>query len=675
MSYNPTNWQNGDIVTSAKLNNIEQGIETLSETKGTADTLLDDISVKDAGKVLAINDNGKAALIPSASMYGSPLAARQPTDMVDTTKVYVYTGNDSGNYIKGDWYYYNGSSWESGGAYNTHAETTEIVNDSEKVPTSRAVYNEFQSIIDKMYPVGSLYFTIDNRNPSEYLGGHWVRYAEGKTIFGASSTDEDFNGVKTGGSKTKAYAVGGPNGHNHIPGKEGEKYPANRFIFSSDSITDIDCNISDLGSSGRYIIPAIDKLNEKDTTEYDGFATTEYTDGFLKNYVEGYGSVFTANNLPPYVSCYVWLRVALEPEITSTPTKPTFSIENVKGCFQERVLAVAEELNMFEGVSEKITHFIFITDMHEDATRKYSSVSNYNASQAIAMYLVANTSADKIILGGDYCADEWCEEDYKGYMTPFIENGFADYVYPVSGNHERMLGKYFSKDQNAFPDSGFAGAQARAAICNDFLLSKTNIVGNIEEGYYYLDDTFRKMRFLFINTSDQSKYSMSDNQLRWLGKKALVPPNRDNTWTLVVFGHVNILPAVLTDGTTTNSVEEKNGNKIEEVLATWPGNIAGYFCGHQHLDSIYKSARDIHHVVSYCDKFTAPSSGEWYKTNKPTTREPDGYTSQAVTVVSINPDGYGVTVRRIGAGANRLERKDTDKSQSIPYQYKVKVVH
>lgn len=669
MSYNPTNWQNGDIVTSAKLNNIEQGIETLSEAKGTADLLLDGVTADDAGKVLAINDNGKAALIPSTSMYGTPLVARQPTDMVDTTKVYVYTGSDSGNYIKGDWYYYNGSSWESGGAYNTHAETTEIVNDSKKVPTSRAVYNEFQNIIDKMYPVGSLYFTIDNRNPSEYLGGHWIRYAEGKTIFGASSTDEDFNGVKTGGSKTKAYAVGGPNGHNHVTGSDDYQ----RFVLANYD-TNKSKGITGLrtsgNSSGDWIVPAIEQTRDS------RFATSANTEFNIREYVEGYGSVFTANNLPPYVSCYVWLRVALEPETTPASTKPTFSIENVKGCFQERVLAVAEELNMFEGVSEKITHFIFITDMHEDATRKYSSsVSNYNASQAIAMYLVANTSADKIILGGDYCVDEWCEEDYKGYVTPFIENGFADYVYPVSGNHERMLGKYFDKDESAFPDSGFAGAQARAAICNDFLLSKTNIVGNIEEGYYYLDDTFRKMRLLFINTSDQSKYSMSDNQLRWLGKKALVPPNRDNTWTLVVFGHVNILPAVLTDGTTTNSVEEKNGNKIEEVIATWPGNIAGYFCGHQHLDSIYKSARDIHHVVSYCDKFTAPSSGEWYKTNKPTVREPNGYTSQAVTVVSINPDGYGVTVRRIGAGANRLERKDNDKSQSIPYQYKVKVAH
>lgn len=668
MSYEPTNWQNGDIVTASKLNNIEQGIENLSETKGTADTLLDDVSTQDAGKVLAIDDNGRVALIPSASMYGSPLAAHQSTDMVDTTKIYVYTGNDSGNYIKGNWYYYNGSSWESGGVYNTYAETTEIINNSEKVPTSKAVYDEFQSIIDKMYPVGSLYFTIDNRNPSEYLGGHWVRYAEGKTIFGASSTDIDFNGVKTGGSKIKAYAVGGPNGHTHVTGSDNYQ----RFILANYD-TSNDKGITGLRTSGNstgdWIVPAIEQ------TRNSRFATSANTEFNIHEYVEGYGSVFTANNLPPYVSCYVWLRVALEPGKTSMSTQLTFPIENVKECFRERVLAVAEELNRFEGVSEKITHFIFITDMHEDATRKYSSTSNYNASQAIAMYLVANTSADKIILGGDYCVDEWCEEDYKGYVTPFIENGFADYVYPVSGNHERMLGKYFSKEQNNFPDSGFAGAQARAAICNDFLLSKTNIVGNIEEGYYYLDDTFRKMRFLFINTSDQSKYSMSDNQLRWLGKKALVPPNNSKLWTLVVFGHVNILPAVLTDGTTTNSVEEKNGSKIEEVLATWPGNIAGYFCGHQHLDSIYKSARDINHVVSYCDKFRAPSSDEYYKTNKPTIRQANNYTSQAVTVVSINPDGYGVTVRRIGAGANRLERKDTDKSQSMSYQYKVKVAH
>lgn len=43
---------------------------------------------------------------------GSPLVANSITEMTDTTRVYVNTTN-------GDWYYYNGSSWVSGGQYQS----------------------------------------------------------------------------------------------------------------------------------------------------------------------------------------------------------------------------------------------------------------------------------------------------------------------------------------------------------------------------------------------------------------------------------------------------------------------------------------------------------------------------------------------------------------------------
>ena len=36
--------------------------------------------------------------------------------MIDTDKIYVYNGSESG-YTKGNWYYYDGSIWASGGVY------------------------------------------------------------------------------------------------------------------------------------------------------------------------------------------------------------------------------------------------------------------------------------------------------------------------------------------------------------------------------------------------------------------------------------------------------------------------------------------------------------------------------------------------------------------------------
>lgn len=58
------------------------------------------------------------------AMIGTPLTAKTASDMVDTDKIYVYTGNETG-YINGNWYYYDGNAWVAGGAYNTFAYDTD----------------------------------------------------------------------------------------------------------------------------------------------------------------------------------------------------------------------------------------------------------------------------------------------------------------------------------------------------------------------------------------------------------------------------------------------------------------------------------------------------------------------------------------------------------------------
>lgn len=55
---------------------------------------------------------------------GSPAVAATASAMTDQSRVYVYTGSESG-YTNGNWYYYNGSSWVSGGVYNSAAVETD----------------------------------------------------------------------------------------------------------------------------------------------------------------------------------------------------------------------------------------------------------------------------------------------------------------------------------------------------------------------------------------------------------------------------------------------------------------------------------------------------------------------------------------------------------------------
>ena len=56
--------------------------------------------------------------------YGYPFTAATAADMTDTSKIYVYVGNETG-YTNGNWYYNNGTAWVSGGVYNSTAFTSD----------------------------------------------------------------------------------------------------------------------------------------------------------------------------------------------------------------------------------------------------------------------------------------------------------------------------------------------------------------------------------------------------------------------------------------------------------------------------------------------------------------------------------------------------------------------
>ena len=54
----------------------------------------------------------------------TPTAASEASEMLDESTIYVYTGSETG-YTYGDWYYYDGTEWVSGGEYASTALTVE----------------------------------------------------------------------------------------------------------------------------------------------------------------------------------------------------------------------------------------------------------------------------------------------------------------------------------------------------------------------------------------------------------------------------------------------------------------------------------------------------------------------------------------------------------------------
>lgn len=63
-------------------------------------------------------------IFATKSEVGAPLVASSVAEMTDTDRIYVYVGSETG-YTSGNWYYYDGSAWESGGVYNSTALVTD----------------------------------------------------------------------------------------------------------------------------------------------------------------------------------------------------------------------------------------------------------------------------------------------------------------------------------------------------------------------------------------------------------------------------------------------------------------------------------------------------------------------------------------------------------------------
>lgn len=127
------------------LGKIAKAIDKINENASSIDDLNTDLSADitsegnsrqsaDNGLQTAINNEVSARTSADTSLsaqiaalqsaVGSPLVASTKAGMTNTSRIYVYTGSESGM-TNGNWYYYNGTDWISGGVYNAAAVSTD----------------------------------------------------------------------------------------------------------------------------------------------------------------------------------------------------------------------------------------------------------------------------------------------------------------------------------------------------------------------------------------------------------------------------------------------------------------------------------------------------------------------------------------------------------------------
>lgn len=84
-----------------------------------ADIVINDETFQGVASVTLNTESDTATFLSTDYvLVGSPLVANEAADMTETDKIYIYTGDEAG-YTAGNWYFFNGTSWESGGEYGS----------------------------------------------------------------------------------------------------------------------------------------------------------------------------------------------------------------------------------------------------------------------------------------------------------------------------------------------------------------------------------------------------------------------------------------------------------------------------------------------------------------------------------------------------------------------------
>lgn len=137
---------------------------------------------------------------------------------------------------------------------------------------------DYNEILNLVYPIGSIYMSVNASDPGTIFGGTWVNFATGKTLVGVDTEQSEFNEVeKTGGEKAHKLTVQEMPEHNH------------NIIIKADWNYKVG-----VGTGGTF-------MNAQSNYGWNGS---------LPFVTENSGNNQPHNNLQPYITCYIWKRVS-----------------------------------------------------------------------------------------------------------------------------------------------------------------------------------------------------------------------------------------------------------------------------------------------------------------------------------------------------------------------------
>lgn len=150
------------------------------------------------------------------------------------------------------------------------------------------VLGGYKSILDAVYPIGSIYMSVSSTDPRVLFGGTWEAWGAGRVPVGVNANDKDFNGAEqTGGTKDAELPW-----HNHglFSGSIGPS-GVDGFV-GGDASSLQPSNPHDSKNGYLFTISRSDDKN----TPINRASTSPAGES-------------AASNLQPYITCYMWKRI------------------------------------------------------------------------------------------------------------------------------------------------------------------------------------------------------------------------------------------------------------------------------------------------------------------------------------------------------------------------------
>ena len=174
-----------------------------------------------------------------------------------------------------------------------------------------------KELLNEMYPVGSIYISYNNTNPSSFFGGEWENYGDGRVLKGISSGEAG----KTGGNSEITLEVSNLPPHSH-------SYDKSSNVTEGHQLTIDEIPSHTHASGGAYGWPiGADGTVHYTFTGWHGSTTEPYGppvddrsvggNGYhshnisLSNTLTGSVGTATPINIQnPYITVYMWRRTA-----------------------------------------------------------------------------------------------------------------------------------------------------------------------------------------------------------------------------------------------------------------------------------------------------------------------------------------------------------------------------